>query len=696
MKAMAGTPAKTGAFTSYVNCTKALNGSEDFIRSKIKPKLLSGEIEVASASVDMFPSTTKITDEGGIRGLLAVTNFKLSFNPYDTIEQHGPYQENVFLGKTDVTLNNIDIVYQIVDKKRKRIVPQQKISSKIEALHVICKNFRLLKFSFKNTAKEQGKIIASALARFAFPARHDLSFAYCFKENYYDTLKSSVTMFNTITDWTRELLRCGATEWRVLSSESVTDCTSAFTLPPHFVIPKCLSIEQFIQSCQAFCDSRSAFWVYGYKNASLVRMAELKPSITDTSIENVTLELIRKCDPDKKPLEILNLCELLPSIQDVQRGFIKLRELCTPENPRQFLIQDLKYYSLLDKSCWLLYVSLCLKYSSEAAKFLRNGTTVVLRENNGRDMCCVISSLVQIILDPYFRTIDGFQSLIQKEWVALEHPFADRLGHVVRTDGEEESPILLLFLDCVWQMLQQFPEEFEFSQTYLTTIWDSAFLPIFDTFQFNTEIERYHATTDLKLVLRPVWDWSEQFSEKDKIFFANPFYVKKQENCRKSVAIPPNAVLLPGFQKASPRFILDSGQNNQSLINKGKYLEPRHHISDLDVWQQCYHRWIPIVEIKNGGFPQIDLFHRFILSNISKLQRALETGDYDDLPDDTKSNDTTPTNSPTKQMPAINSFFPFSLNIGDSSQLTDILTSSNELLTEGSIMERLSIAQLPD
>lgn len=54
---------------------------------------------------------------------------------------------------------------------------------------------------------------------------------------------------------------------------------------------------------------------------------------------------------------------------------------------------------------------------------MRQGETVVLQECDGRDMCCVISSLTQILLDPFYRTIDGFQQLIQKEWVALGHPF---------------------------------------------------------------------------------------------------------------------------------------------------------------------------------------------------------------------------------------------------------------------------------
>lgn len=95
-------------------------------------------------------------------------------------------------------------------------------------------------------------------------------------------------------------------------------------------------------------------------------------------------------------------------------------------------------------------------------------------------------------MDSHWRTIAGFQSLIQKEWVVLGHPFASRLGHVLNQEIEP-SPIFLLYLDCIWQLLQQYPTSFQFSETYLTTLWDSAHLSVFETFLFNSEHERYLA-----------------------------------------------------------------------------------------------------------------------------------------------------------------------------------------------------------
>lgn len=120
-------------------------------------------------------------------------------------------------------------------------------------------------------------------------------------------------------------------------------------------------------------------------------------------------------------------------------------------------------------------------------------------------------------------------------------------------------------------------------------------------------------------------------------------------------------------------------------------MTPKYAIRDLDIWTQCYYRWLPVLEIKNGGNPQIDLFNRWILSSISKLQQALQSRDFDDLPSIMKPMQSATASGEDTTM--ISSFFPFTRNTAESNDLADILNASTDLLAEGSIFDGLSVTQ---
>lgn len=53
-----------------------------------------------------------------------------------------------------------------------------------------------------------------------------------------------------------------------------------------------------------------------------------------------------------------------------------------------------------------------------------------------------------------------------------------------------QAPVFLLFLDCVWQLLQQFPAKFEFSEFFLLALHDSVRVPDTLTFLRDTPWER--------------------------------------------------------------------------------------------------------------------------------------------------------------------------------------------------------------
>jgi hypothetical protein len=67
-------------------------------------------------------------------------------------------------------------------------------------------------------------------------------------------------------------------------------------------------------------------------------MGDLLPDITDNTHENTMLEHVRRCDPLKRQPNLLELTSSLPTIQDVYHSYMKLRELCAPENDRKFMV----------------------------------------------------------------------------------------------------------------------------------------------------------------------------------------------------------------------------------------------------------------------------------------------------------------------------------------------------------------------
>jgi Myotubularin-like phosphatase domain len=72
------------------------------------------------------------------------------------------------------------------------------------------------------------------------------------------------------------------------------------------------------------------------------------------------------------------------------------------------------------------------------------------------------------MLDPYYRTIEGFQVLIEKDWMSFGHQFSRRSGHFDRRHSDDQrSPIFIQFIDCVFQMVTQLPLHFEYSKAYL-------------------------------------------------------------------------------------------------------------------------------------------------------------------------------------------------------------------------------------
>ncbi|KAJ8266344.1 hypothetical protein GJAV_G00129320 [Gymnothorax javanicus] len=77
------------------------------------------------------------------------------------------------------------------------------------------------------------------------------------------------------------------------------------------------------------------------------------------------------------------------------------------------------------------------------------------------------------------------------EWLDYGHKFGDRCGHQENGDDvSEQCPVFLQWLDCVHQLLKQFPCLFEFNEAFLVKLVQHTYSCLYGTFLCNNAKER--------------------------------------------------------------------------------------------------------------------------------------------------------------------------------------------------------------
>lgn len=201
------------------------------------------------------------------------------------------------------------------------------------------------------------------------------------------------------------------------------------------------------------------------------------------------------------------------NIHAVRDSYQKMSALCL--NPTA---SDVQWMQLVEDTKWLSHIRLILSASWETAYWIHvHRLPVLLHCSHGWDRTGQVAVLAQLLLDPYYRSREGFSTLVEKDFMCFGHPFHTRCAHgegkgerdtPSGSSGDEGqiSPIFIQFLDCVYQIINQYPECFEFNTKYLLVLSEHVYSSRFGTMLCDTERER-EVVAGIRQRTHSLWDY---------------------------------------------------------------------------------------------------------------------------------------------------------------------------------------------
>ncbi|XP_028336961.1 phosphatidylinositol-3-phosphate phosphatase MTMR7 isoform X5 [Physeter macrocephalus] len=203
----------------------------------------------------------------------------------------------------------------------------------------------------------------------------------------------------------------------------------------------------------------------------------------------------------------------IENIHVMRNSLQKMLEVCELKSPS---MSDFLWG--LENSGWLRHIKAILDAGVFIAKAVsEEGASVLVHCSDGWDRTAQVCSVASLLLDPHYRTLKGFMVLIEKDWISFGHKFNHRYGNL-DGDPKEISPVIDQFIECVWQLMEQFPCAFEFNERFLIHIQHHIYSCQFGNFLCNSQKERQ----ELKIQERTYSLWAHLW--KNRGDYLNPLF----------------------------------------------------------------------------------------------------------------------------------------------------------------------------
>ncbi|XP_025090665.1 myotubularin-related protein 9-like [Pomacea canaliculata] len=430
--------------------------------------------------------------------------------------------------------NEIWLLHSRVDSVEKRL------NATGNVLTLKCKDFVLLQLDIPSA--EDCINVASSIEQLSNIDDITLKFPFFFRPTF-EVLENGWGAFQPEMEFNR--FKEISEDWRL--SYVNKDFSVCSTYPHAVIVPKSIDDETLIKAAAFRMGGRFPVFSYFHKDSKAVLMRSSQPLagtsgrrckedeklvnsilgngrrgyILDTRAQNVAKVAQSKgggYELESNYPQWWRIHQPIERRQAFHDSLIKMIEASSDSNSNMD-----KWLSKLDSSAWMTHIKDILTTACVVAQTMdKQGTHVLVHGAEGMDTTLLVTSLAQLILDKDCRTVNGFEALIEREWIQAGHPFRHRCAKSAYAISKQrhESPVFLLFVDCVWQIWSQFPCSFEFNEDFLIMLVQHAYYSQFGTFLCNNEAERHQH----KLKQRTVSLWS--YLNRPEIIkdYLNPMY----------------------------------------------------------------------------------------------------------------------------------------------------------------------------
>ena len=464
------------------------NSSTNSVGVDIIPILLKGE-----SIIQMYQDMTYLCPyslPSAVKGTLVLTNYRLYFKSdsctINTSSSGSPLQPPPLI--LDVPLGFVSNITKIGGQNTST-------SEHAYGLEIVCKDIRSLRFAMSkfqdntqfHSVNSKGPSsrgdIYQMIRRYSFPnTNHFPMFAFQFQEKYPPFNANGARgvdgwrLYDPIREFKRQDVPNES--WRITKININYDVID--TYPEILAVPKAVSDDDLREVAKFRSKGRLPVlsWMHPDSQATICRCSQPlvgvgnKRSSADESMvqqimdANAESHRIYIMDARPKANAVANIVngggyESETNYENVDLFFLdihnihvmreslrKVKEVCFP------VIDDQKWLSNVENTQWLTHIHQVLKGAVKIVESIEHKkTSVIVHCSDGWDRTAQLTALSMMLLDPYYRTLIGFQVLIEKDWLSFGHKFAHRIGHGDdKHNDNDRSPIFLQFIDCVWQV----------------------------------------------------------------------------------------------------------------------------------------------------------------------------------------------------------------------------------------------------